>query len=115
MRRSHAGNYYEPLGQHSNEVEDENDKLTEELKDKIHVLKSLSIDIGNEVKFQDKLLREVDDDMDRTGGFLVKYCFFNAMPIFECGWSLRTYKHFLELGYSSHIELGILWVSTELK
>ncbi|KAB0795155.1 hypothetical protein PPYR_11994 [Photinus pyralis] len=70
MRRAHSGNYYEPLPQHSNEVEDENDRLTDELKDKIHVLKSLSIDIGNEVKYQDKMLREVDDDMDRTGGFL---------------------------------------------
>ncbi|KAK9711496.1 hypothetical protein QE152_g25454 [Popillia japonica] len=70
MRRAHAGNYYEPLSQNSNELEDENDRMTDELKDKIHILKSLSIDIGNEVKYQDKLLREVDDDMDRTGGFL---------------------------------------------
>lgn len=70
MRRAHAGNYYEPLSQNSNEIEDENDRLTDQLKDKIHVLKSLSIDIGNEVKYQDKLLREVDDDMERTGGFL---------------------------------------------
>lgn len=70
MRRAHAGNYYEPLSQNSNEIEDENDRMTSELKDKIHVLKSLSIDIGNEVKYQDKLLRDVDDDLDRTGGFL---------------------------------------------
>lgn len=70
MRRAHAGNYYDPVPQSSNEVEDDNDRLTGELKDKIHVLKSLSIDIGNEVKYQDKLLRDVDDDMDRTGGFL---------------------------------------------
>lgn len=71
MRRSHAGNLYEPLPQNStNELEHENDRMADELKDKIHVLKSLSIDIGNEVKYQDKLLREVDDDMDRSGGFL---------------------------------------------
>lgn len=70
MRRAHAGNYYEPLAQNSNEIEEENDRMTNELKDKIHVLKSLSIDIGNEVKYQDRLLRDVDDDMDRTGGFL---------------------------------------------
>nr|CAH7734867.1 unnamed protein product [Callosobruchus chinensis] len=44
--------------------------MTNELKEKIGVLKSLSIDIGNEVKYQDKLLRDVDDDLDRTGGFL---------------------------------------------
>lgn len=70
MRRSHAGNYYEPLPQNSNEMEEENEKMTNELKEKIGVLKSLSIDIGNEVKYQDKLLRDVDDDLDRTGGFL---------------------------------------------
>ncbi|XP_022907510.1 BET1 homolog [Onthophagus taurus] len=70
MRRAHAGNYYEPLSQNPNEVEEENDRMADELKDKIHILKSLSIDIGNEVRYQDKLLREVDDDMDRTGGFL---------------------------------------------
>ncbi|XP_057669370.1 BET1 homolog [Diorhabda carinulata] len=70
MRRAHAGNYYEPLPQNSNEIEDENDRVTSELQEKIGVLKSLSIDIGNEVKYQDKLLRDIDDDMDRTGGFL---------------------------------------------
>lgn len=70
MRRAHAGNYYEPLAQNSNEVEDENERMTNQLKDKIHVLKSLSIDIGNEVKYQDRVLRDVDDDLERTGGFL---------------------------------------------
>ncbi|KAJ8966966.1 hypothetical protein NQ314_003188 [Rhamnusium bicolor] len=70
MRRSHAGNVYEPLSQNSNEIEDENDRMTNELQEKIGVLKSLTIDIGNEVKYQDKFLRDVDDDMDRTGGFL---------------------------------------------
>lgn len=69
MRRAHAGNYYEPLTQNS-EIEEENDRMTVELKDKIGVLKSLSIDIGNEVKYQDRLLRDVDDDLERTGGFL---------------------------------------------
>lgn len=72
MRRAHAANYsYQPVPQSSsNEIEDENERLTGELKDKIHVLKSLSIDIGNEVKYQDRLLRDVDEDMERTGGFL---------------------------------------------
>jgi hypothetical protein len=37
-------------------MEDENERMTEELKDKIHALKSLSIDIGTEVKYQDKML-----------------------------------------------------------
>lgn len=70
MRRAHAGNYYEPLPQNSNEIEEENEKMTGELQEKIGVLKSLTIDIGNEIKYQDKMLRDVDDDMDRTSGFL---------------------------------------------
>jgi len=40
-------------------MEAENEKMTEELKDKIHALKSLSIDIGTEVKYQDKMLRSM--------------------------------------------------------
>lgn len=50
---------YEPLPTTSNdaELEDENERMTDHLKDKIHALKSLSIDIGNEVEYQDKMLR----------------------------------------------------------
>ncbi|CAG2058213.1 unnamed protein product [Timema podura] len=58
------GQYYEPVPtQFSNgdALEEENEKMTDELKDKIHVLKSLSIDIGAEVKFQDKMLREMEE------------------------------------------------------
>lgn len=57
-----AGGYgYEPLPSTSsnNTMEDENERMTEELSDKIHALKSLSIDIGTEVKYQDKMLRSM--------------------------------------------------------
>ena len=73
MRRSQGYNY-QPLpqapGTSNDLLEDENQRMADELQDKIGALKSLSIDIGNEVKYQDKLLRGIDDDMDRTGGFL---------------------------------------------
>lgn len=70
MRRSH---HYEPLPQDSHSaIEQENERMTQDLAEKIGVLKSLSIDIGTEVQYQHKLLRDVDDDMDRTGGFLGK-------------------------------------------
>lgn len=54
-----GGYGYEPLPSTSthNVVEDENERMTDELKDKIHALKSLSIDIGTEVKYQDKMLK----------------------------------------------------------
>ncbi|OAD55441.1 BET1 like protein, partial [Eufriesea mexicana] len=51
---------YEPLPTTSHGgLEDENERMTEHLKDKIHALKSLSIDIGNEVQYQDKMLRDM--------------------------------------------------------
>lgn len=53
-----GGYGYEPLpstSAHSG-MEDENERMTEELQGKIHALKSLSIDIGTEVKYQDKML-----------------------------------------------------------
>lgn len=74
MRRAHGGNYYDPLPSTSSYggefIENENDNLTEQLKDKVNTLKSLSIDIGAEVKYQDRLLRDMDHDFETTGGFL---------------------------------------------
>lgn len=76
MRRTHGGNYYEPVPSTSFDqtggIESENDRMTEDLKGKISVLKSLSIDIGNEVKYQDKLLTGLDNEFERSGGFLGK-------------------------------------------
>uniref|UniRef100_U5EW94 BET1 homolog n=1 Tax=Corethrella appendiculata TaxID=1370023 RepID=U5EW94_9DIPT len=79
MRRAQGGYNYQPLPQHSGGInnssnhdalEEENERMAEELQTKIGALKSLTIDIGNEVKYQDKYLQGLDDDMDRTGGFL---------------------------------------------
>lgn len=74
MRRT-PGYNYQPLPQNApgsshDVLEEENERLETELQGKIGALKSLTIDIGDEVRFQDKLLRGIDDDMDRTGGFL---------------------------------------------
>lgn len=91
MRRPQ--NYgYEPVPQHqTDDLEQENERLAEDLKNKISNLKSLTIDIGewiliilmgiasqlskfyivgNEVRYQDKILNDLDDDMSRTGGFM---------------------------------------------
>lgn len=72
MRRSHSNYGYEPLATTSshNVLEDENERMADELKDKIHALKSLSIDIGTEVRYQDKVLRGMDEDFERTSGSL---------------------------------------------
>ena len=53
MRRSQWNHNYSPLP--DDLLEETNEQLTSELKDKIHALKSLSIDIGQEVKYQDKV------------------------------------------------------------
>ncbi|XP_016398358.1 BET1 homolog isoform X2 [Sinocyclocheilus rhinocerous] len=50
--------------------EEENENLREGLRTKVNSLKHLSIDIGNEVKYQNKMLGEMDSDFDSTGGLL---------------------------------------------
>uniref|UniRef100_A0A1L8DA37 BET1 homolog n=1 Tax=Nyssomyia neivai TaxID=330878 RepID=A0A1L8DA37_9DIPT len=74
MRRSQGYNY-QPLPQNapstSNDaLEEENERMAEELKGKIGALKTLTIDIGNEVRHQDRLLAGMDDDMESTFGVL---------------------------------------------
>lgn len=51
-------------------LEEENERSQEELKQKTSVLKSLCIEIGNEVKYHNKVLNEMDSDFDSTGGLL---------------------------------------------
>ncbi|CAB1443093.1 unnamed protein product [Pleuronectes platessa] len=46
--------------------EEENEHLQEGLRAKVTALKSLTIDIGTEVKYQNKMLEEMDSDFDST-------------------------------------------------
>lgn len=50
--------------------EEENEHLQEGLRAKVSALKHLSIDIGTEVKYQNKMLQDMDSDFDSTGGLL---------------------------------------------
>jgi len=71
MRRSQGYNYQPvPSTSQSDMLETENEQMTEELRNKIHKLKHLSINIGDEVRYQNQMLNEFDDDVDKTGGFL---------------------------------------------
>lgn len=92
MNRRPQGYSYEPVPQSQHDdLEVENERMAEDLKNKISSLKSLTIDIGklahrihcwvsdqlipthfvgNEVRYQDKLMNDLDDDMNRTGGFM---------------------------------------------
>ncbi|TRY64121.1 hypothetical protein TCAL_10882 [Tigriopus californicus] len=53
-------------------LEDDNALREDELKGKVTALKSLSIDIGTEVREHNRYLRDVDDTFDSTSGLLGK-------------------------------------------
>ena len=63
---------YPRVVQGNENVEEDNSQLEGELKGKIGALKSLSIDIGNEVREQNRLLKDVDDGFDSASGLLNK-------------------------------------------
>lgn len=47
-----------------------NDYLVDGLRSKVTVLKSLTLDMGDEIKSQNRLLGEMDNEFDTTWGFL---------------------------------------------
>uniref|UniRef100_A0A4X2LW39 BET1 homolog n=1 Tax=Vombatus ursinus TaxID=29139 RepID=A0A4X2LW39_VOMUR len=78
MRRAGLGEGGPPAGHHGyansgySSLEEENARLTESLRTKVTAIKSLSIEIGHEVKHQNKMLAEMDSEFDSTTGFLSK-------------------------------------------
>ncbi|KZC06152.1 PREDICTED: BET1 homolog [Dufourea novaeangliae] len=108
MRRAHTNYAYEPVPSTSsqNGLEDENERMTEHLKDKIHALKSLSIDIGNEVQYQDKMLRGMDEDFERTGGSLTA----SVARVFRLSKGSHHY-YILYLFLFSIVVFFVLWIS----
>lgn len=74
MRRARDGYQYQPIPRVANDdvLEHDNERMAEELSGKITTLKHMSIEIGNEVRYQEKILRGLDDDVDRSSGFLGK-------------------------------------------
>lgn len=108
MRRT-ANNYaYEPVPTTSTQslLEDENERMTDHLKDKIHALKSLSIDIGHEVKYQDKMLRGMDEDFERTSGSLT----FSLSRVLRLSKGSHNY-YILYLFLFSIVVFFVLWLT----
>ncbi len=68
----HRGNRGQVGGQYygHESLEEQNNVREEELRGKIGALKSLTIDIGAEVREHNRLLRDVDDGFDSAGGLL---------------------------------------------
>lgn len=48
----------------------QNDELVDGLRSKVGVLKSLTLDMGDEIKSQNQLLREMDNEFDSSWGLL---------------------------------------------
>jgi len=68
-----ANNGQYPTYQDTNQMlEEESRQMEDELKGKVNALKSLSIDIGTEVREQNKFLNQMDGDFDASGGLLGK-------------------------------------------
>ncbi|KAF4794297.1 BET1 like protein [Turdus rufiventris] len=66
--------------------EEENDRLTESLRTKVSAIKSLSIEIGTEVKNQNKMLSEIHGSLENlsnplkkqnAGAYKVSECFIS--------------------------------------
>ncbi|XP_070566517.1 BET1 homolog [Ptychodera flava] len=69
MRRT-AGYQNHGMYQSNEMLEEENEHLEDGLHAKVSKLKELTIDIGNEVRAQNKMLGEMDDDFDKSQGLL---------------------------------------------
>lgn len=67
QRGAHVG--YEQLGHEH--LEESNDAAESELRSKVTALKSLSIDIGTEIRDQNKHWQEIDNEFDSTFGQLL--------------------------------------------
>ncbi|XP_076040708.1 BET1 homolog [Oratosquilla oratoria] len=78
MRRAHSAQTgpFIPRGQYGQSpgdqeyLEEDNEQMTSELKDKVKALKSLTIDIGVEVRNQNKMLDDMDTDFANSGNIL---------------------------------------------
>ena len=51
-------------------LEDQNEQMESDMKDKVSQLKSLSINIGMELKEQDKLLKDMDNKFDSASSII---------------------------------------------
>lgn len=70
MRRAHGYNYSALPSEAADGIEQENDEMASHLGERISTLKSLTIDIGNEVREHNRMAREMEDAFDKTYGFL---------------------------------------------
>uniref|UniRef100_UPI0035901B7E BET1 homolog n=1 Tax=Myxine glutinosa TaxID=7769 RepID=UPI0035901B7E len=70
MRRGNTAEGVNYAGGGQRLYEEENEEMAQHLRDKVTALKSLSIDIGNEVKIHNSIIGETEVAFDTTGGLL---------------------------------------------
>ncbi|XP_062504681.1 BET1 homolog [Corticium candelabrum] len=70
MRRPHPDSVVRSSAQTEEFLEDENEKLVQEMTHKVSALKTLTIDIGDEVRGQNRMLKGMHGDFDKTEGLL---------------------------------------------
>ncbi|XP_057297845.1 BET1 homolog [Hydractinia symbiolongicarpus] len=71
MKMRRAGGYAQPGMQNSYDmVEEENERMMGTLSSKVKELKSLSIDIGQEVRYQNNMLNDMDQEFSTVDSFL---------------------------------------------
>lgn len=116
MRRAqnaHTGPYaYNAYGANSEtqRMGEENEDMTSELKDKVKALKSLTIDIGNEVRTQNSMLNDMDDDFHKSGNFLERS--MKRLGIMSKG--SHNY-HILFLFLFCFVVFVLLWVALKFR
>uniref|UniRef100_A0A2K5F044 t-SNARE coiled-coil homology domain-containing protein n=1 Tax=Aotus nancymaae TaxID=37293 RepID=A0A2K5F044_AOTNA len=71
MRRAGLGEGVPPANSGYSACEEENERLAESLRSKVTAIKSFPMEIGHEVKTQNKLLAETDSQSDTTIGCLI--------------------------------------------
>jgi len=70
-------------------MESQNDEMTARLSEKVNILKQLSIDIGVEVKEQNRMLNDMEVDFESTQGLMKK--------------TLTNLTHLINSGGSKHM------------
>ncbi|XP_074599996.1 BET1 homolog [Brevipalpus obovatus] len=70
MSRRNNASYSSTSYEEAEFIEPENESLITGLKGKVTQLKSLTIDMGDEIRYQNAFLKEMDTEMDSTWGRL---------------------------------------------
>lgn len=102
--RNRVGGPTGPYAPSHDYLEEQNNDREEELKGKVSALKSLSIDIGAEVREHNRLLKDVDDDFDSTSGLLGK----SISKVLQLAKSSHRY-YFLYLFFFCIFVFLVLW------